>query len=175
MTTFTPTTPTVPAELNRADLAAKEGFTGTFGDFVSWLSDALTYGGTSVTEHISDRFGREVVRLTTWTAGFSSDETLLGRVHRSTRLAAHWESSSRGGVHTYEIPVTVADSTTPQCWVAPDNGVFETVGRARRVRLYDIHGDYVEMSYPEGAQLVFQEEQRDIVAPDGLLVVRPLR
>lgn len=161
------------AEKDRSTIANEEGFTGTFAAFVQWLTDALVYGTTRVHEPAPNDFGRMSTVMETVTGGYSSDEELLGRLRRSWLLSSHWVRSERGGLTVYEFPEWVTASGQEFVWLTPEDGVFERAYRARRVRLYDEHGHYTEVSYTAGAEFLFQERDRDINEPDGLVIVRP--
>lgn len=169
------TEPTPEYEKDRAEIASEEGFTGTFHAFLDWLKGALIYGGIRVHDPKPDEWGRLATRVETVTGGFSSDEMLLGRLRRSMWLSTNWVLSERGGLDVYEFPYWLTDSDEERVWLEPDRGLLQTVYRARRLRVYDRHGDYVEFAYDGPAELVFQEPDRDINAPDGLLMIRPAK
>jgi hypothetical protein len=164
-------------EKDNAELASKEGFTGTLADFLDWLDRALVYGFIHVHEESLNQFGRPVIKIETVTGGYSSDEHLLGNVEHSVQFGSYWASKHKGGLVTYEFPVDLLSSNDEVTWLAPDStdGLFETVYRVRRVRFYDERGDYTELNYDSAAELLFQEPDRDINEPAGLLIVRPGR
>lgn len=156
-------------------LASEEGFTGTLAAFIEWLKNSLCYGGVMVSEAVSGhRPGAKVMRVETVTGGFSSDEHLLGRVQRSPLMAGNWESSHRGGLTVYVFPIYWFESTEEHEFLAPEDGVLERVRRARRVRVYSEDGGLVEFNYAAGAELVYEEPDRDIGHTNALLVVRPV-
>lgn len=160
-------------EKDRSEIASDEGFTGTFTAFIEWLKDALVYGGVRVHEPSQNDFGRTVTLVETFTGGYSSDELLLGRLKRHWFMAHHWVRSERGGLTVYEFPEWVTNSTDDLVWLDPDSGVIERVYRARTVRVFDAHGSFVEVSYDTDAELAFEEPDRDINTPDGVVIVRP--
>lgn len=165
--------PAIDTDRDRSEIASEEGFTGTLSAFLEWLKDSLTYGFVLIHEEGLNRFGNPVIRVETVTGGYSSDEHLLGRVSRSVFVQANWHSSHRGGLVIYEFPTDWVTSENELTWLEPENDVFETIHRARRVRVYTENGDYVELNYDGAAELVFQEPDRDVNEPDGLLIVRP--
>ncbi|WP_311245410.1 MULTISPECIES: hypothetical protein [unclassified Microbacterium] len=160
-------------EKDSAELASEQGFTGTFAGFISWLEDALVYGAIQVEEPSQDDLGRTVTRVRTATGGFSSDERLLGRIRRNYRLTMFWVSSHRGGGTVWEFPERVTTSDERRVWLEPDDGVFERLMRARRVRVYSTDGSYLEHAYEHGVEFAFEEPDRDIMEPDGIVMVRP--
>jgi hypothetical protein len=163
----------IEIEKDGAEIASEEGFTGTLSAFLEWLDEALVYGGVRVHDAEPDSYGKTKMKVETITAGYSSDEHLLGRVSSSLLVRLNWQSSHRGGLEVFEFPEWLRDETE-RVWLEPETDVFETVYRVRRVRLYDERGDFVEFSYEEAASLAFQEPDRDINEPDGLLIIRPV-
>lgn len=162
-------------EKDSAERASEQGFTGTFAGFIAWLEAVLVYGGVQVDDPAPNEFGRTVTRMRTSTGGFSSDERLLGRIRRNYRLVTFWVSSSRGGGTEWEFPEYVTNGTEERVWLEPDTGRFERLMRARRVRLYAEDGTYVEQAYTHGAELFFEEPERDLMEPSGVVIVRPSR
>jgi hypothetical protein len=163
-------------EKDRSTLASEEGFTGTLKAFLEWLKDSLSYGSVSVTEATPEYAydGSTVMRVETVTGGFSSDEHLLARVQRNYLMAAFWMSSHRGGLTVYQFPKDWYESVDEHEFLAPEDDVFERVHRARHIRVYTEHGDYIELNCEAGAELLYQEPARDINEPDALLIVRPM-
>lgn len=158
---------------DRSEIASENGFTGTFAAFIEWLQASLVYGGVIVRDPVKDERGRTVVHVETVTGGFSSDEALLGRLGRYWWMAHHWVSSQRGGLSVYEFTLEETISDVERVWLEPADGVFERLMRARRVRVYDQTGSYVEFSYDHGAEFLFEERERDLWEPQGFVVVRP--
>lgn len=158
---------------DRAQIAAETGFTGTFSAFLSWLNDSLAYGGILVYDATNDA-GREVTRVETITGGYSSDEQLLGRIRESLLVSYNWVSSHRGGLDIYEFPKSWMESDEENEFLAPEDGVFHRVHRARRIRLVTENGDHIDVNFDAGAELVFEEPDRDVNEPDGLLTIRPI-
>jgi hypothetical protein len=169
---MTSTTPEI--EKDRAEIASEDGFTGTLPAFLDWLRDALVYGGIRVHDEAPNNYGHPVVKVETVTAGYSSDEHLLHRVSTSIFPQSSWVSSHRGGLVVYEFPLDWFTSADELVWLKPESDVFETVHRARRIRVHHANGGYFELSYDTGVELAFQESDRDINEPDGLLIVRPI-
>lgn len=155
-----------------AEIALEEGFTGSFSGLIEWLQSALVYGFAQV-EEVEDEYGRSKTRLTTVTAGYSSDEHLLGALGRSVYFGHSWVSSQRGGRSVYEFSgslLTNSDIT----WLKPADAVIETIFRVRTVRLVSQSGDVIEVAYDEAAQILFEEPDRDILEPAGVLTIRPI-
>ena len=161
-------------QTDRALVASEEGFKGTFVGFIEWLRAALSYGDVSVHEEAPNGFGRSVVRVETATGGYSSDEHLLGRLGRALYLQSNWVSSHRGGGTVYEFPMWLVDGTEDLVWLEPEDGVFERLHRVRRVRIYDARGGWTDLVYAHGAELQYEEPDRDINESDALLIIRPL-
>lgn len=163
------------AEKDRSEIASEQGFTGTFAGFIDWLEESLVYGSVRVHEPAPDDFGRMKTRVETVTGGFSSDELLLGRLKRHWYMAHHWVSSARGGLTIYEFPTSVTSNQTDHVWLEPEDGVFERLYRARRVRIYAADGSYTETAFDDGVEFVYEERDRDINEPDGLVIIRPAK
>jgi hypothetical protein len=161
-------------EKDSSEIASEEGFTGTFTAFMEWLSDALAYGGIRVLGEVLNGHDRPVIKVETFTGGFSSDEHLLSRVKCSAYMASSWISSHSGGLTVYEFPLWLANGTDELVWLAPEDGVFERIYRARHIRIYDKTGGFIELGYENGAELSFEEPDRDINEADGVLTIRPL-
>lgn len=159
-------------EKDSAELANETGFTGTFHAFLEWLDASLVYGVIKVHAPAPNDFGRLVTRVKTVTGGYSSDERLLGRLRRSLFLSTNWVLSERGGLTVYEIPEWLTGDEERE-WLEPDRGKFETVARARKVRIFDRDGNVTEHTLPDGAVLYFVEPDRDICDPAGVLEIRP--
>src|SRR5690554_6058875 len=112
-------TSTTEEHRDTADIASEEGFTGTFAGFIDWLRDALSYGDVRVHEEAPDGFGNPVIKVETVTGGYSADEHLLGRVSRNVYMMTSWESSHRGGLTVYEVPLWLANGTEELVWLEP--------------------------------------------------------
>lgn len=107
----------------------RAGYTGTLQGFLEWLGQHLTYGRLRLGDPQPDEFDRPVRRLELVTGGYSDDEELLERVRSGLLGIAYWQSSHRGGLDVYLIPVHHLESGPGQshrfwpadtCWVAPD-------------------------------------------------------
>jgi hypothetical protein len=161
-------------EKDRAELASAQGFTGTFRGFVDWLHESLIYGGVRLDAPETDRWGHVHHQLSTVTAGFSSDEELLGRVRRATSMLMFWQSSQRGGLDVYEIPDWVMTSEDEQVWLEPDRGLVNDFYRVRRVRVYASNDrDYYELPYDVPVEVVLHEPNFDVNEPNATLIIRP--
>lgn len=157
---------------DRAEIANEQGFTGSFVDFIAWLEAALVYGGIRVHDEAPNDFGRPVVVVETVTGGYSSDEAFLGRLDRSIWLSTNWVRSERGGLRVYEFPEWIRDGKELE-WLAPDNGLFKQIYRARTLRVITADGAETDFLFEDGAELLFTEPDRDILEPAGVLTVRP--
>jgi hypothetical protein len=103
------------------------GFTGILRAYLEWIESMLMDGSLRVSpaEEHEWRSGR-YHRLELVTGGFSTDETLLGRV-RQGRIAMHWESEHAGGLYVYLIPEWALASIESSAWMRPDDGIFTEV------------------------------------------------
>lgn len=161
---------------DRAEIAAETGFTGTFAGFLAWLEESLVYGGIRHEMTEPDRWDRRHVKVSTVTGGYSSDEKLLHRVEKSLTPSHYWVESHRGGGTSYEFPEAFLTSDEERTWVKPDTSVFQTSWRVRTVRVYAEDGSFTELSYgnSHAAELSFEEPDRDVMNPAGVLTIRPL-
>ncbi len=159
------------------------GFTGTIPVFLEWLEEQLAYGAVSIGDpEPAELFPERLVRrVSLVTGGYSDDEALLGRVeHGSLFSLSYWESSHRGGLTVYEVPVERFDSLEEHEWLEPPTDVFEKIHRARtlivRTSVSSASGSSTEMQIevPYGVQLSFSEPNRDIVEPAGVLTIEPI-
>lgn len=153
------------------------GFAGTLPDFLCWLKERLAYGGVSVGDPVPSelRPQRLVRRVELVTAGYSDDEALCGRVENGSLFGLmFWDSSHRGGLTVYEVPVERFDSPQELTWLDPPTDVFQEVHRARELVVRTPQGDEFSVALPHGARLSFSEPERDIAEPDGVLVVEPI-
>lgn len=75
-------------------------FAGTTEEIVSYVR-SLMYNGLSVLEDYTNGFGKPEKRLTLITAGWSGCESVVGALHETMFHLMFWESSFRGGKHTY--------------------------------------------------------------------------
>lgn len=153
------------------------GFSGTIPAFLDWLDEHLAYGGVSIGDPEPHEFipGRKVRKIRLVTGGYSDDEALLGRVASGSMFwLSYWESTHRGGLYVYEIPVERFDSPQELEWLEPPTDVFESVHRAREVIVKTAQGDEFSIDVPHGARLLFSEPDRDIVEPAGVLTVEPI-
>lgn len=155
----------------------RDGFTGTVPGFVDWLNEHLVYGAAVVGEPKPDSLLRtkQVREVRLVTGGYSSDEALLGRVFQgSVFMLRFWQSLHRGGLYVYEVPVDVVESDELIAWLEPKtDDAFETIARARVLRVRDQHGEEFLFDLPTGAKLGFSEPDRDINEPAGVLTVEP--
>ncbi|MFF2053726.1 hypothetical protein ACFVU2_19135 [Leifsonia sp. NPDC058194] len=163
-------------EKSRTDIAAEEGFTGTFQGFIEWLGESLIYGGLRVHDPAPDQWGRLSTTIETFTGGFSSDEHLLGRLRFSLWLTTNWVRSERGGLDVYEFPDWLVNDPEEREWLEPDRGLVNDFYRVRTVRVYDRHDrDYVELAYDKPIEVVLLEPNFDVMEPNATLIIRPHR
>lgn len=170
---------------DRAELASEAGFKGTLAEFLDWLEESLVYGGMRRLPDTPDEYrpGKKVLRIELFTGGFSSDEHLLGRVFTSPYTRSAWRSMHAGGLYVYEFNDSWQDSAEPIQWLQPELGdPFETIARARRIRVVSASGKEVQIleGYRTGIELLFTEEgatpgsHPDINNPAGVLTIQPI-
>lgn len=75
-------------------------FTGTAEEMVRYVQ-SLMHNGRATLEDFVDDFGRPEKRLTLITGGWSGCESVIGALHETMFQIMFWESSFRGGKHTY--------------------------------------------------------------------------
>ena len=164
-----------------ADTPDKDGFTGTIPDFLDWVEGRLVYGSVRISEpFVSDRpWPKTVRRVEMVTAGYSDDEDLLGRIHLGKGDALSffglmfWESTHKGGLYVYEVPVAKYDSEKETTWLRPATDQFESAARARTLVVKTSEDDEFSVEFPEGMALSFAEPDREINDPAGVLTVHP--
>lgn len=164
-----------PHEPDSAEAASAEGFSGTLGEFLEWLSDAVVYGHVRVSEPSPDRWGRLRVEVSTVTGGFSSDEHLLARADALVQFRMAWRSSHAGGLRTYEFSLDALKRSSVE--LAPEGEEpHEAHHRVRRVRVVSPNGKHVEVleGYADGVELWASEDPFDPMTPDGVLIIRPV-
>ena len=87
-------------------------FTGSTEEIVAYVR-SLMYNGLSVLEEYTNGFGQPEKRLTLITAGWSGCESVVGALHETIFHHMFWESSFRGGQHTFTFsPAQWAMNTT---------------------------------------------------------------
>jgi hypothetical protein len=77
-------------------------FTGSTEELVAYVR-SLMYSGLSVQEDYTNVYGKPEKRLTLITAGWSGCESVIGALHETMFHIMFWESSFRGGKHTYTV------------------------------------------------------------------------
>ena len=160
----------------------KDGFFGTIPQFLDWLKDELAYGGVRIDEPIqpdpTHPHGRTVIPVSLVTAGYSDDESLIGRVAQGSVFAqAFWESSHRGGLHVFHVREEDFHSEQPIQWLDEATDVFSSLYRARHLTLENERGEVIDMSLPAmGVQLSYQEadDASRFLDPHGVLRISPL-
>lgn len=75
-------------------------FHGTVEDLVAYVR-SLMHNGRSVLEDFTDDYGRPEKRLTLITGGWSGCESVVGALSETMFHLMFWESSFRGGKHTF--------------------------------------------------------------------------
>lgn len=164
-----------------ADTPDEDGFTGTIPDFLDWVADRLVYGHVHVSESFdNDRpWPKTVRRVEMVTGGYSEDEGLLHRVHAGKGDAlsffglSFWESTHRGGLYVYEVPVAKYDSEEVCTWLQAAGDHFEDIARARTLVVRTPGDDEISLEVPGGVALSFAEPERDINEPAGVLTIEP--
>jgi hypothetical protein len=81
-------------------LAHLRAFTGSTEDLVAYVQ-SLMHNGRSVLEDFTNDYGRPEKRLTLITGGWSGCESVVGALHETIFHPMFWESSFRGGKHTF--------------------------------------------------------------------------
>lgn len=161
------------------DTTATEDFTGTVPAFLEWLQETLQYGGITISEPRPDEYSAQADRLVRdiclITAGFSDDEHLLGRVANKSMFSFRfWESTHRGGLTVYRVPVEVYESPEELLWLDPADDVINEVWRARTLIIDTGHSSRLTFALPAGARLRFSEPDRTICSPDGVLTLEQI-
>jgi hypothetical protein len=94
-------------------------FTGTTEEIVAYVR-SLMYNGLSVLEDFTNDYGRPEKRLTLITGGWSGCESVIGTLRETMFHPIFWESSFRGGKHTFtfspaqwEMPLDWGIPTSP--------------------------------------------------------------
>ena len=85
-------------------LVALDHFKGTPHDLAQHVIAMVREYGAFVIDDIADEWGRAAKRLTLVTGGWSGCEEVIGRLSETMFHFSYWESSWRGGKHTYVIP-----------------------------------------------------------------------
>lgn len=103
------------------------------------------YGGVKV-ERIKDFWDRPVVKVSLVTGGWSGCESAVSALERSLFWFAWWQSSSRGGSFTFEVPEKSWDEPMvewPQHPTAYERGYQDglTAARAAPTKVYEIEID----------------------------------
>lgn len=150
------------------------GFTGTLYGFLFWLDEALMSSAITVGEPepraradslATDRLVRRIEMIS---GGHPDDDELLHRIQRGP-LAAYWVSSYAGGLYVYEVPAERFGDGIERPWLLPLTGALATVARARTLVVHRAAGDSLEIDLPYGAEISFDEPNRDVDAPAGVL------
>lgn len=77
-----------------------QNFHGSASEMVDFVR-SLMHNGASKVEDFVDDFGREEQRLTLVTGGWSGCESVIGALQGTMFHFLLWESSHRGGKHTF--------------------------------------------------------------------------
>lgn len=166
---------TKPSTANGRPIPA--GFTGTLPDFLDWLAGYVSgYASLIVSEPrpCSWNPNRGLVHhVEAVTGGYSDDEDLFSRLRHSMFGFRFWESSHRGGLTVYEVPVSALESADEVTWMEPITDVFQTIYRARSVRLDTGHG-HTTFPAVHGVELSFCETDTDGYDRFGTLYVRQI-
>lgn len=155
------------------------GFTGTVPEFLAWVEERLVCGRLTLSAVRTDLTGREVQVVEMTTGGYSDDEDFLGRIpHRSLFGWMFWESTHRGGLTVYEVPVTYFSSDDVHEWITPPSDVFEEAHLARTLTVEPMSGDdpseVLRVDLPHGARLRYRETDSTSFPRTGELIVEPI-
>lgn len=82
-------------------------FTGSTEELVAYVR-SLMHNGSSLLEDFTDDFGAPEKRLTLVTGGWSGCESVIAALSETMFQVLFWESSNRGGKHTFTF--------TPDQW-----------------------------------------------------------
>lgn len=161
------------------DTPVTEGFTGTLQGFLAWLNLSLIYGGALISdvEHDPRNTSRSIRIIKLITAGYSLDESLIGRVSRGSLFQLmFWESTHRGGMETFHIPEDKYNSDEKVTWLEPANDVFQEIYRARTLVVHSADSNTTStFDFPEGIELSFNEPARNLAQePTGTVTARHL-
>ncbi|WP_422759143.1 hypothetical protein [Paenarthrobacter sp. C1] len=77
-------------------------FHGTAEELVAYVR-SLMHNGRSMLEDFTNDYGRPEKRLTLITGGWSGCESVVGALHETMFHLMFWESSFRGGKHTFTL------------------------------------------------------------------------
>jgi hypothetical protein len=97
-------------------LAAIGSFTGTADELAAFLGSLMHYGSVRVDGFV-DGYSNPAKRLTLVTGGWSGSESVVTALQETMFHIVGWESSSRGGKHTYTFTHGQWDSAIP--WGKP--------------------------------------------------------
>lgn len=165
-------------ELDRAEVASRDGFSGSLPEFLDWLKERLCYGGLHVSEPRPDDWGRMRVTVETVTGGYSSDEHLLARVDRLLPFMMAWRSTHAGGLRVYEFAQRDLRPTSE--WsveLAPEGEEPEAYyARVRRLHIVNANGRGEEVleGYAEGVEIFVNEDPFDTMNPSAVLTIAPV-
>jgi hypothetical protein len=79
-------------------------FTGTAEEMAGYIQ-SLMHNGRATLEDFVDDYGRPEKRLTLVTGGWSGCESVIGALQGTMFHLMFWESSFRGGKHTYTFSI----------------------------------------------------------------------
>lgn len=91
-------------------------FTGTAEEMAGYVQ-SLMHNGAAKVEDFTDDFQRPGKRLTLVTGGWSGCESVIGALHETMFHFMGWESSFRGGKHTYTF--SLPQWAMPFAWGKP--------------------------------------------------------
>jgi hypothetical protein len=93
-------------------------FTGTAEEMTAYVQ-SLMHNGRSQLEDFTDDFGRPGKRLVLVTGGWSGCESVIGALQGTMFHLMGWESSFRGGKHTYAFSLPQWEMSF--AWGHPDH------------------------------------------------------
>jgi hypothetical protein len=95
-----------------AALVALDRFHGSPRDLVHHVSELVRDYGVFAVDDMADEWGRASKRLTLVTGGWSGCEEVIERLSDTMFHFSYWESSWRGGKHTYVVPANQWETPT---------------------------------------------------------------
>lgn len=79
-----------------------KAFRGTGSEMVEYIRSLMNNGDSRVDDFV-DSYGLREQRLTLWTRGWSGCEEVIAALRGTMFQLMSWESSHRGGMHTFVL------------------------------------------------------------------------
>jgi hypothetical protein len=92
------------------ELDALSNFTGTAREFFAAVHDLWSYKDFVTETTVTDDFSREVIEIQLITGGWSGNESVAGVIAKTLVHFMWWQSSERGGLTVYRVPVSIYDT-----------------------------------------------------------------